>query len=193
MFENYRIQMTLIIALVFALVGCESLPGTREQQGAAIGGAAGAATGAAVSDNRLLGAIIGGVIGAGGGYVIAARTDATDEDRVAAAEAGDRAQRNPATAEEALNARTADINEDGFVTMDEIIALNDAGLNDGEIIRRLEATDQVFELTEAQEDDLAREGVSQTAIAEMHSINRDLLYGSPSSRDDVISRQPDRS
>lgn len=193
MFENTRIQQILIAALILAFVGCESLPGTREQQGAAIGGAAGAATGAAVSDNRLLGAIIGGVIGAGGGYVIAAKTDATEEDKVAAAKAGDQAQQNPATAEEALNAPTADINEDGFVTMDEIIALNDAGLNDREIIRRLEATDQVFELTKAQENDLAREGVSRKVIDEMHTINRDLLYGSPANRGDVISRQPNDS
>jgi len=189
MFGKKSVLLLLVSALSLALIGCESMPGTRKQQGAAIGGTAGAVTGAAIADNSLLGALIGGVIGAGGGYVIASETDkGGPEDERAAANAAEDARQNPATAQEARNAQTADINQDGFVTMDEIVALSDAGLSDDEMIRKLEATDQVFELTEAQENDLQRQGVSSSVIEELPNLNRELLYGSPSDRDDVISR-----
>src|SRR5688500_4383197 len=53
------------------LVGCESLPGDKETQGAVIGGVGGALAGGALAkDNRLLGALIGGAVGAGGGWLI---------------------------------------------------------------------------------------------------------------------------
>lgn len=186
------IHLLLITILTFALTGCESLPGTRNQQGATIGGATGAAAGAAVggSDHRLLGAVIGGVLGAGGGYVIAANTDAVDQnDKDAAAKAAQQAKQNPATAQDARSATTADINQDGFVTMDEILALSDSGLTDDQVVQRLKATNQVFDLTEAQEENLTNEGVSLAVIREMRDVNQNL-YGSPSNRDDVISRDP---
>ena len=44
-------------------------------KGAAIGGAAGAATGAIISKNKAGGAIIGGAVGAGGGYIIGNEID----------------------------------------------------------------------------------------------------------------------
>jgi len=178
--------------LAFAWTGCETMPGTREQQGAAIGGTAGAVAGAAVGgpEHRVLGAIIGGALGAGGGYVIAANTGNID-DRRAAEQAAEQAQQNPATPEEALEATTADINGDGFVTMDEIVAMSDAGLSDQEMLRRMEATDQVFELTPEQQDHLVEQGVSALVVNEMNQINRDLLYGARDQRQDVLSRPAD--
>ena len=44
-------------------------------KGAAIGGAAGAATGAIISKNKVGGAVIGGAVGAGGGYIIGNEID----------------------------------------------------------------------------------------------------------------------
>ncbi len=48
---------------------------SRKAKGTVVGGAAGAATGAAVSHNRSKGAIIGGVVGAGAGYAYGRHKD----------------------------------------------------------------------------------------------------------------------
>jgi len=70
-------QIVFTTGVALMLTACEQLPGTQKQQGAVIGGAAGAATGAVLagSGNRGVGALLGGLLGAGGGYVIAANTD----------------------------------------------------------------------------------------------------------------------
>src|SRR4051812_23318569 len=129
----YRTLTTCGIAasLLVGTVGCEQLPGTPGQQGAAMGGVGGAVTGAAVAGehNRLLGALLGGALGAGGGYLVGANKDRImGKDRGGAEEAMRRAQATPATPQQALNAPTADLNGDGFVTMDEIVAMRQAGL-----------------------------------------------------------------
>lgn len=157
------------------LVGCENLPGTKGQQGAVVGGAAGAATGAVVGGekHRGLGAVIGGVLGAAGGYVIGANSDKImGKDTSEAEEAGRRAQTTPATAEQARTATTADINTDGFVTLDEVVALRSAGLSDEQMLRKLEATGQVFDLTNEGERYLRQNGVSENVIREMRSLNQ---------------------
>src|SRR4051812_30821111 len=106
MFKTQFSKTLILVSFAIALVGCESMPGTRNQQGAVIGGAAGAATGAAVAkNNRLLGALIGGALGAGGGYVIAAKTDKiTNNDQESAGRATRKSQENPATADDARKA-----------------------------------------------------------------------------------------
>ncbi len=70
-----------------------------------------------------------------------------------------------------LTADTADLNDDGFVTMDEVIAMDQAGLSDREMLARLEATDQVFELTDTQEQYLINQGVSPYVVSEMQTLN----------------------
>jgi hypothetical protein len=158
------------------VVGCESLPGGRREQGTVIGGAAGAAAGAALagSDNRLLGALIGGAVGAGGGYLVGANWDRiTGEEREDAIQANERAQQNPARPEDVAGAETADLNSDGFVTLDEVVAMREAGLSDSEMISRLEATDQYFELSSQQEQYLRERGVSRTVITAMREMDRE--------------------
>lgn len=163
---------------IFFGPGCESLPGTEEQQGAVIGGATGAVVGASVTDNRLLGGLIGGALGAGGGYLIGANWDKiTGNDKESAQSAMTKAQNDPATAQEARSANTADINNDGFVTLDEVVALQRAGYSDAEMIDKLEATGQVFELTSANEQQLRDHGVSGRVISEMRNMNRDRMGG----------------
>lgn len=171
-------------ALITTGTGCENLPGSRGTQGAVIGGAAGAATGAAVSsNNRLIGALIGGAIGAGGGYLIGAHTDwfgkddADDHARAAIRNA----QLSPASPADVASATSADLNADGFVTMDELIAMEKAGLSDDQIIGRLRLTDQVFELTPSQRSQLVASGLSADVLDEMEQINRD-------EREEVLSR-----
>ena len=172
------------------LLGCSSLPGTDEQQGAVIGGATGAAVGAAVSDeNRVLGAVIGGAVGAAGGYVIGKNADKiTGKDSHDAEAASRKAEQAPATPQQAQAATTADVNSDGFVTLDEVVALESAGLTDDQMIERLRATKQVFELTAEQRRYLLDRGVSQKVVDELDTLNRDVKGQLPS--DPVVGRKP---
>jgi hypothetical protein len=162
------------------LAGCESLPGDEPEQGAVIGGVGGAAAGAAIAgeDNRLIGALIGGVLGAGGGYVIGAKVDEKrDQDREKTREeavaAQKKAETDPASADQARKADTADVNRDGFVTLDEVVAMDEAGLSDKEMIKRLERTQQYFELTAEQEKFLRDKGVSEDVVVAMRDIKPD--------------------
>lgn len=180
MFKRALVSTALIGSLSLApLTGCENLPGNSKQQGTVIGGAGGAAIGAAVAkNNRLLGALIGGALGAGGGYLIGANKDKItghdkEKSRDEAIQASQRAEQNPARTEDVNNTRSADLNNDGFVTLDEVVALRNANLSDREILDRLERTNQVFELTPWQEDYLQQRGVSRSVIDQMRSLNRD--------------------
>jgi len=185
------ILSTTAIAVLSLQTGCQQLPGTKGQQGAVIGGAGGAAAGAAIAkDNRVLGALIGGAAGAAGGYLIGANSDRIlGKDSAGAERAISTAQNSPATSDQARNATTADINQDGFVTLDEVTAMKAAGLSDNEMLGRLRATNQVFELTSTQERILREQGISQQVITEMEQMNRDTrdrLLNEPSNG--VISR-----
>ena len=178
------------------VIGCENLPGDDKQQGAAIGGIGGAIAGAAVAgdDDRALGALIGGALGAGGGYLIGAQRDKmNDKDKNAAIEAAKEAESNPAKAEDVAKTQTADVNEDGFVTLDEVVAMEQADLSDREMIRRLERTQQYFELTGTQEDYLREKGVSDRVITAMSDMNPESNARLATDRqgEERISRNPD--
>lgn len=181
------IQSALMLIATFAMLGCEQMPGTREQQTTAAGTAAGAAAGAVLADddNQLLGTLLGGAAGAGGGYLIGAETGWFEEDEAEtsaqAQQAARNAQRDPVTEQQALEADTADINDDGFVTMDELIAMEDAGLDDQRILERLRETDAVFDLNQEQADRLVTAGLSPDVVSELETINRDQ-------RNEVIGR-----
>jgi uncharacterized membrane protein YebE (DUF533 family) len=162
------------------LAGCESLPGNEKQQGTVIGGAGGAAAGAAIGgkDHRLGGAIIGGILGAGGGYLVGTKMEDkdknnTDAKKQQAEAAAQKAKDSPATADDVKSASTADLNNDGFVTLDEVAAMKKAGLSDKEQIRRLERTQQYFELTSAQQDYLRQQGVGDDVIDAMRDMKPD--------------------
>jgi len=187
---NKCIPWVTAAALLVSTVGCENLPGNKQSQGAVIGGATGAAVGVAVAKNNLLGALIGGIIGAGGGYLIGANIDKiTGKDQAGAEQANKRAQSNPATADQAKNATSADINHDGFVTMDEVVAMKKAGLSDNEMLNRLRASGQVFELTEQQKQSLLTQGVSQNVVDTMPTLNREAREKAAQAvNTDVISR-----
>ena len=162
-------------AFLLGTTGCENLPGTPGQQGAAMGGVGGAVAGAALGGHhRLLGALVGGAVGAGGGYLIGANKDRiTGHDTEGAQRAMQRAQTTPATPEQARVAPTADLNGDGFVTMDEVVAMKQAGLPDEVILQKLRATGQVFELGPDQQQFLLNNGVSRYVVDQMPEINRE--------------------
>src|SRR5258706_9547246 len=199
---NRKPMISLLIASIALapLAGCDSLPGDKKTQGAVIGGVGGAVAGGALAkNNRLLGALIGGALGAGGGYLIGSSLDKSDPKKNSeeARIADKRAQDHPATAADARTARTADINGDGYVTMDEVVAMGKAGLSDDEMITRLERTGQFFELTSDQERYLTDHAVSRRVVNAMRDINQDVKnkaydrYGNGSSnssnRNDRIS------
>ncbi len=180
---------TAVVVAIALTNGCRSLPGTNEQQGAVIGGAGGAIAGAAIAENNLLGALIGGAAGAAGGYLLGANADKIiGRDKDAAQAAVNNAQREPATASQARNSSSADLNSDGFVTMDEIVALREANLTDEQIILRLRATDQVFDLTPSQENELLTRGISNEVIDAMKEVNREERQRLLRQTDDVIGR-----
>lgn len=150
------------------LSGCSSAPGTAGQQGAVVGGATGAAVGASVTKNRALGAVIGGAVGAAGGYVVGNKTGHLDNDKKenrGSAPSGE-------TYEYKATGATADLNSDGFVTLDEIVKMEKNGESDEEMIRRIGATGLTFDLNEEQRKYLSDRGVSQYVIDQLPTINR---------------------
>src|SRR5690606_25338581 len=127
--------------------------------------------------------------GAAGGYLLGANADKIiGRDKDAAQAAVNNAQREPATASQARNSSSADLNSDGFVTMDEIVALREANLTDEQIILRLRATDQVFDLTPSQENELLTRGISNEVIDAMKEVNREERQRLLRQTDDVIGR-----
>ena len=169
------IQLMGIALVGVLLAGCENLPGNKPTQGAVIGGATGAAAGAVIGGdkNRAAGAVIGGVLGAAGGYVIGANSDKIlGRDKDDADSVGRRAQTAPVSVEQARTARTADINTDGYVTLDEVVAMKNAGLSDREMLSRLEATGQIFDLSSESQRYLRDQGVSETVIQDMQNLNQ---------------------
>jgi glycine zipper 2TM protein len=187
--------IALAAGLLVGTIGCQQLPGTPGTQGATIGGVGGAVAGAALGGehHRLLGALLGGAVGAGGGYLIGANSDRiTHRDSAAAEDAMRRAQTSPATPEQARSAPTADLNGDGFVTMDEVVAMRQAGLSDQTMLERLRATGQVFELTPEQQNYLREHGVSDYVISQMMQINRDVRDRLLGGQTGVIEQPPGR-
>jgi hypothetical protein len=176
-FNELLMATGLATSLLLTTNGCSNLPGTHGEQGAAIGGVGGAVAGAAIGGEHhlLLGALLGGAAGAGGGYLIGANSERiTGHDTTGAQDAVRRAQEHPANPAEALSAPTADLNGDGFVTMDEVVAMKQAGLSDQQMLQKLQATGQVFELTPQQQDYLRQNSVDQYMIDQMPLINRDV-------------------
>lgn len=70
------VGLSVIAALAVALSGCDSMGGSRTQQGAVMGGLGGAALGAALGPGKALqNAAIGGVAGVVGGSLIGNQMD----------------------------------------------------------------------------------------------------------------------
>ena len=104
-----------------------------------------------------------------------------------------RAEQNPAKAEQVDKATTADLNDDGFVTLDEVVAMERANLSDREMVDRLQRTGQVFELTEQQEKYLEDRGVSRDVVVEMREMNQPADYArTASARDTRDTRDSSR-
>ncbi|MEL7237744.1 MAG: hypothetical protein AAGK78_02690 [Planctomycetota bacterium] len=163
----------LTAGLLGLVGGCSNLPGSKRAQGTVIGGTGGAVAGAAIAgSNPVAGALIGGLLGAGGGYIVGGELDRKDEEATQSAmDAFD----NPATPQQAIAANTADLNGDGFVTLDELVAMQSAGLSANQIVARAEATNMVFEFDTDQTVMLIEAGFSADTIARIERVNLDRL------------------
>jgi hypothetical protein len=171
-----RRGITALMIGSIALAGCAT-----EDQGAVSGGAGGAVAGGAAAGAAAgapaagVGAIIGGALGAAGGAIVGASNEKNNEKhRDEAIRASRLADENPAAASAVIQGGTGDLNGDGFVTTDEIIALEKADLSDEEIIERLRATQQVFGLTRQQERRLLEHGVSPRVVESLRGLNANL-------------------
>jgi len=158
------IGLTCSIGLAPLAGGCANLPGGGGTQSAAVADPSPAAA-IVPKRHRSLDALIGATTGAGGGYLIGASREKVDQKKSdEAIQACDRAARNPASENDALNADTADLNRDGFVTLDEVVAMQRAGLTDREMIDRLRRTDQIFQLSPQQQNFLRDRGITHRVI-----------------------------
>jgi hypothetical protein len=156
--------------------GCKQTPESRGGQGSVRGGVSGAAAGGATSGEsyQLVSPLIGGAFGAGAGYIVGANSDRIlERDYAAATQATQNAKDHPATAQDVRHSNTADLNHDGFVTMDEIVAMQSAGITDQQMLQRLRAGNEVFEVTAQQAQYLRDHGIDQYVISQMERINSD--------------------
>jgi hypothetical protein len=163
---NLLVTGAVCAGLGIGLSGCSSAPGTPGQQGAVVGGATGAAVGASVTHNRALGAVIGGAVGAAGGYVVGNKTGPLDKKDNATTTT------YPDGTVQTTTVQTADLNHDGYVTLDEIVSMRNSGLPDDEMIRRIQATGLTFDLNDDQRKYLTDHGVSLNVVNELPSLNR---------------------
>lgn len=174
------ISLCAILSGSLVLNGCES----NAKTGAAAGGAGGAAAGGAYAGATVgapvagVGAVVGAGVGAVGGAIIGSAKDRSDDQR---ARANEMSERNPALASAVISGGNADLNNDGFVTADEIIAMHKAGLSDDEIIARCRATQQIFQLSNQQENKLIEAGLQPKAVMQLRTLNAELAEPSASS------------
>lgn len=106
--------------------------------------------------------------GPGGGWIIAASRQNIDQHSLGSAQQADRqAQQRPAGTGDVERSDNADLNADGFVTLDEILALKRAGLTSEQLISRIQRTPEVFSLTRQQQQYLHDRGIDQRTINAM--------------------------
>lgn len=168
----------VLVALLAAvlLAGCAQLPYDTTTETTVGGAAVGAAAGAVLAgeDDTLLGVLLGGLAGAAAGHVIGARTDwfeQGNEDEFN--DTLDDAVGESITAEDVYDSADADLNNDGLVTTEELVAMSRV-LDEDDVIDRLQATDQVFHVTPAQRESLIDAGVDPDVVYQLEDINRGL-------------------
>ena len=120
--------------------------------------------------------LTGGDLGIGGGFLLGAAPEKVEnhmkDEALAAAQ---KAEQSPAPLQRVHDAQTADLNQDGYVTLDEVLAMARAGLNDAEISQRLRRTGYIFHMTPMQERYLTDRGVNDAVIETL----RELSKGTP--------------
>lgn len=106
--------------------------------------------------------------GPGGGWIIAATPQHIDQHSLGSAQQANRqAEQQPSGPADVERSDNCDLNGDGFVTMDEILALRRAGLSTDQLISRVRKTPETFSLTDRQKQYLRDRDISQKVIDTM--------------------------
>jgi hypothetical protein len=161
-----------------AFAGCQNLADGRHPNEPPAAGSAAPADASLADNSHPLRRVVAGNLGAGGGFLIGASRDKLDvadkaRAKADAVKASQRAEKNPAKPDDVDRAPTADLNDDGFLTLDEVVAMRQANMNDQTMLDRLRSTGHVFELTEYQQDYLRTRGVGDAVIRQISAPNQD--------------------
>lgn len=114
---------------------------------------------------------MGADFGGGGGWVVGASPQLlANPDKAKLEAANQNAEQHPAAIAQVATATTADLNHDGFVTVDELLAMKRAGLPDSRMIDRLRATGDAFAVTPRQQQYLRDRGIDQKVIDAMRAM-----------------------
>jgi hypothetical protein len=106
-------------------------------------------------------------MGPGGGWLCGSTRDILAHNRCdLAAKASRNAEEHPAEPADVARSDTADLNHDGFVTLDEIIAMRRV-LTSDEMVERIRKVDGIFCLTRTQQQYLLNRGVPVAVIDAM--------------------------
>ncbi|HEX8524758.1 MAG TPA: hypothetical protein VF669_21075 [Tepidisphaeraceae bacterium] len=160
----------LVVVVLMVGAGCSNYPTVPVDNRVAVGHGAIAASHLSPGSS-ILGSLVGGKHGTSGGYLIGAdwsklKLDA-GRDAMAAVE---KAEKQPATAADVAPSKTADLNEDGFITTDEVVAMQQAGLSQRQMVDRLEKSRQYLELTAEQQQYLKSHAVPDAVVGAMERI-----------------------
>jgi hypothetical protein len=155
-----------IVAAMPLLTGCAGT--SKTAQGAGIGGAIGAGTGAligkATNGKAGQGALVGGLIGAGVGGLIGNEHDQREKEQLKAqAEAASSANGSP-------------------IGMSDVIQLTKEGRSDDLIINQIRTTHSTFQLSTEDLRTLSTNGVSDRVIMEMQNRRPDRYPQPPPGR-----------
>jgi len=93
--------------------------------------------------------------------------------------ANDESQQRHATLADVRDCATADLNNDGFVTLDEVVAMRRAGLDENQMIQRLEATQMVFAVSPRQRQYLVDRGVAPAVIDRIATADGAVASSNP--------------
>jgi hypothetical protein len=121
----------------------------------------------------MLSSLAAQVGGPGGGWIIAASSQNIQQTSLGSAQQSNRlAEQQPAGPADVERSDNCDLNGDGFVTMDEILALKRAGMTNEQLIARVRRTPEVFSMTDRQQQYLRDRGISQSVVDVMLSTGR---------------------
>jgi len=167
--------------VLLALAGCAAEPGRAAGPGALVAGVGG---GLVNAHDALARKLFGD---AAGPMLIAPPpppSTATGEDGPRAVTASATVTRHQMASAQAgwltaADSTSPDLDGDGTVSVDEVVALGRSGLSDPELAERLERTGRTFDLSTSQEQYLRVRGIGDDLIARLRTLNRSVLPPRP--------------
>jgi uncharacterized protein YcfJ len=143
----------LICSLVASVSGCATHTGTDALAGGALGAGTGALIGSATG-HAGTGALIGAGVGAVGGAVVG---DALDKSE----------QREAIRAQPSMT---------GYLSIQDVVYMTQSNVHESTIIKEIQSSRSIFNLTPADIIFLKEQGVSENVINTMIDSNRPVVY-----------------